>query len=364
MTATLVSSKLHRMSGRTSAAGNQVMSQYYVDVTEATTPQRVIDLAQGASNNDDNNRPVPQEGAVFSTHLDGQPDNPTLTVNSISAEPRTGSAESTTKWRVDVEYANNSASGGTSPARDLDKHPTERRARFRTEQLVVSEPREFGAPEINITWPFLNDDSETLDFGKPLRRSGTFSSYGPITDASGRRVPQVPQFQRRLPLFVMRSYTLNPFSWIELMEDFTDDLGRPYVNSVPWDLFGQRKRKKIKAGRCMFFSAETSDPQYWGSVIYYDLTVKVLYDKRGHDILVKNEGNDFWAPLLPAEIKDESRKYTREKLFANGLPVPPPILLNEKGELRKSQTGVADLIRFRDLPRKSFAQLARLVEDA
>lgn len=373
MTAALVSSRLHSIGGNTGLTGASVTARFYVRVDEPTTPQQVILLAQGADDSDDDNRPVPFVGAPFKTHLDGQttPDN-SIIVSNISAEQREPGVDKRLAWVVVVQYQNRNASA--IAGRELNLRPTERKARFRTEIYIQQELRDRGENQQALKYAFLVDSNDPLRDnvrGKPeTRDKGT---DGPITNASGRLVSQVPVFDRRLPVFVMMTYTLNPFEWISINDNYTDEEGKPYVNDKEWRIFNQRK----KAGprRCMFFGAEISDPLYWGregaEAIYYELRVKVLYDKRGHDIRVRNEGVDYWRELTqtelnerPEEAKAKGVLFTRDVSFASGLPVPPPIVLNDIGGLADDQTKQADILTFRDLKGKSFNQLTTDIRNA
>ena len=291
MASELDSSKLHNIKGGQTSAGNRATAIYYVNVTETTTWQRVLTLARGAESPDD---PVPVYGSSFNPGLDSQPADGTMRATAFDVMQRQPGPGSRLKWKVDVTYE---PSSFDQTQLQLDISPADRDARFWTEQMVLDSPRDRGANLQEIKWPWLKESK--ADGGVPdVRKEETL---GPITNAAGIAIGTREFRSIRLPVFVMKSYTLNPFSWIAVQNKFSgsidpkEDTFAGKVNKGEWNVFNQNVT--ADEGTCLYLGIETSRPLYWGTIIYYELETRVLYNPFGHDLYVPNVGREYWAPI-------------------------------------------------------------------
>jgi hypothetical protein len=347
MASTLVQSEVYSIDGETGLSGAMVNVIYNVAVSEVTTPQRVIQLAQGASGSD---AAVPLVGDNFTTEFDGQPQDNSMVCDRIKAKQRTSGPSGRLKWQVTATYKNPSLGGGGARNPELAKPPLLRAPEFWTEDLVLTVARDRGKNEKQMRWPFLNPTGDPSRNKTPAIREP--NTPGPVTNAAGRRYGQVETKQERLPVFVYKKNTANPFAWITIDNTFRDT-----VNKAAWDVFGTGKRISSRLGR--YLSAVTSRPQYFGKLTYYELEVRVLYSNRringkivGHDIVQRNEGSEYWQ-----ERKDGKFQFTTA--FADGVPLQPPYVLNDLGEQSsnpRDQIDVSHLL-FRDTTSLDYKRL-------
>jgi hypothetical protein len=336
------------MNAKLGARGAEVFSRYVVDLDGVTTPQRVIELGQGASAPNDT---VPQKDANFTTSLDSQPEDASIIAEDITAKQRESGPGGRKAWWVDVTYRNPSLSG-IDPQENLN--PLLRMPRLWTEHLVITEDRDFGRNEKDIKWPWLDEpkfdtvspSAGDLKIAKPAVRPG--DTFGPVTNASGLRFGPYPQRQIRLPVFVFQKNVSNPYSYLP-----THDLFSESMNSTPWKIYDQPV--SVKAGSAAFMGMTTSKPKFWGSLTYYELQSRVVYDSALHFIRQRNEGIHFWKIVKNAAGEDEYRFGVN---YSGGIPVQPPTLLNIEGELR-DRTNPADveILKFFDLKELDYSAL-------
>lgn len=314
--------------------GNEVVAVYKGQGTP-TTAQVAISDAQGLG--------LPQIGQSFSSSIGNNSIfDSSVECDEIHARP-TDAAR--THWTFVVTFRHpsgiNPSGGGVNP--NIKLPPSQRTMEFWTETLVQPKQREFGFNLPEIRWPFLKNGDKTL--GPEVRKPNTF---GPITNAAGMKA-ETDALQVRLPIFVAQKSVTSPFSWIDINTDF-----ELRTNDDTWDIFGTGKT--VSAGTCLYWSIDSTRPQYFGSVRYFDLEVRVLYNPDGHELVVPNEGSQVWKKNI---VQNGGVEWTLDTPYTGMIPREPPVLLDQIGQERENQAGTADNIIYRDLETTDFNELTR-----
>jgi hypothetical protein len=338
--AKLVTCKIQSTQAKEVRRGVSAVITYVVSMDAPTVGQQVIARAQGAQPPNDQ---VQRVDATMDIWIDesGTPvhhvDNALEVDEVVASQSRTGT-EGRLHWLVVVTYKNPSLRAINIPV-DQKENPLTREWRFKVESLVLSEERAYGKNLQDIVWPW-----SATELGPPVKRKKGLN--GPVTNAAGHRYGPLPVRQRRLPIFVLKRNVSSPFSWIGINAAFENK-----VNANVWNVFNTGKL--VSPRSCFFYSIETSEDKRWGGRVYYELEARVLYDPRGHDIRVANVGDKYWRETTA----NGKKQFVLETPQAGGVPVQPPVFLNDDGGVRANQDGIADDLLFRDLEERDFKRL-------
>lgn len=344
-----------------SIRGATVNVMWYVGVTEPTAPQRVVELAQDVTADSSVGAyPVPRINDAWNDDLQFRDEtfaDALVFCDEIKAKPRGSGAGWASKWQIDVVYKSpNLRTLERLPQESVD--PRNRDPQFWTESLVITEPRDSGKNQQAIKWPWLLTPAEPAEEGAegpedvPKPQAREVGELGPVTNAAGFRYGSIETIQVRLPLFCFKSFTTSPFAWIGIDTEY-----RKTVNKDDWDVFNTGQN--VSAGTCRFYDVDTSTPLLWGDLVYYEVITRVLYNKDGHNIRVRNEGDRFWQ-FREQCLPDGTMKsqYVIDRPYASGIPMEPPVLLNSEGGLADEQTGAPDILFFEDLQPKDYSDLS------
>lgn len=346
--ATLVSSALQSIKGFQTITGRETVAMYFVEMSGASDDGEVITYCTDANVVDGLSGVQHRVQRLNETYnlsaITGLSDE-RIFVFRVEAEQL--SPENFRKWKVRVTYRNPTfqASGGSNPGNpDRNLPPQDRASEFWTDVKNIIVPRAFGTNDKAIRWPWNTSGDITQE--PEVREQGTF---GPISNAAGHRYGEIDTLTLSLPVFVYKTNVPSPFQWIPIQDEFFGT-----TNSDEWDVFGEHPNN-VSEGTCMFLNARTGRPLYWNNIRYYEMEVRVLYNKNKHKILVRNEGDKYWAqrdspaPDIGVGAGIAGKEWVLEIPFAGGMAAQPPIPLNLDGTLKTASDRNSEIIEFTDL---------------
>lgn len=337
--ASLESCKIAYTRGHQSSNSAEVIVAYNLTVAnrESVPFQRAVELGQSASGSNDRIRQV---GEGWDLAIADETDVLTE-LDRIDGTQKSQSAESGHAWTLFATYRSpNLRQRTVDPSRE---DPRTRNPEFWVDSVHRQKPRDFGENLDEIKHPWVGVDGEPA-----VRAVGT---SGPVTNAAGFRYGEIETITEKLPLFCVKTFTTEPFAWVSIDDNFGLK-----VNSEDWNVFGTGQ--EVSAGSCLFYDIQSSHPMYWGNITYYELVTRVLYNRLGHDIRVRNEGDKAW------QFDSETDQYVVSPLWHDGIQQEPPFSLTVDGEARVGDDVEADIIRFRDLERTDFSGILAALQGA
>ena len=375
--ASLVKCKLQKLSGFESNTGREVTAEYFVEMTAASDDREVriaaTDSGVVSALSGDNQR-VQRIGETFDLSSTAGIADEAVQVTRIGATQR--DVKDFTKWTVTVQYRNpqfnDNQSGTAQDQPDRQVSPEKRKPRFWTERKTITVPRAFGKNLQEVRWPWNapGDDGKPDPENEPEKREA--GTVGPITNAAGFRYGQIETLQYQQPVFVYATYTLNPFRWIRIQDQFFGT-----TNNSRWQVFGKVTREievddgigketvtGVAANTCAFEEAYETGPFFWGNTEYYELIVKVAYDPRGrHRVRVRNEGDKYWRvkEVTSAAGIGAVNNWVVDIPFAGGMAMQPPVPLSADGQLNNDLASRADVIEYEDLVPANYGTLDSLL---